>query len=74
MSSERDGSDEECCILFIFEPSEIWISSPSKFVEHFGGMLCEDSNDELEDVNFEDCSFNLKKIEYNFFIINKIII
>lgn len=68
MSSQRDGSDEECWILFIFELSEIWVSAPCTFVEILGGMLSEDSNDEFEDVNFEDCTFNLEKMNTIFLL------
>lgn len=63
LSSESDGSEEECCIPFLFVSSELLVSSPQTYFEDLGGMLSEDSKDELEDVSFEDCSFNLKEVK-----------
>lgn len=60
LSSDNDGSDEECCISFILDSSELLVSSLLTPLEDLGGMLKDDdSNEEFEDVNFEVCSFNL---------------
>jgi len=61
--SARDGSDKEYGIPFIFESSELLVSSLSTYLEELGGMFREDSNEEFDDVNFEVCSFNLNGLE-----------
>lgn len=62
LSSESDGSDEEYCIPFCFKSSELLVSSPLISLVDLGGMFREFSNEEFEDVNFDDCNFNLKMI------------